>query len=626
MRLSIALFLQFALASGVVCAQESESDLRYNLQQMKQASLEREMEQRQTRGGSLPLPFSDDFSRYSLPTSNPEIPVEWQLWEEDYVYLNNHHPLNPPTIGVATFDGLNRDGYPYNFDFPDAYGPADTLTSLPVNLAPYGPDDNVYLSFFYQPEGRGNDPQPEDSLLVEFFSPDDDAWFHIWSVPGSELVDFQQVFLKVEQPWFFRDGFRFRFRNYSTLSGNVDHWHIDYVFLDQNIDPATFELIDVGFVHPVSSLLQVYSAAPWTHFTSDPESHMLGSVQALQGNLNADRNISSGFRVSYNGISQGDFPNLYLNTSGNGFSQFNCTLPVLQSPPQFAFDSAVNDTCASFDVSLYTNTTPDQNRNNDTLRFKQDFSNYYAYDDGSAERAYAVNEAGSRVAMRYVTWEPDTLYGLQIHFAPVFDNHENENFLLRIWADNGGNPGGELIENFEFNSPIYYDDGYNIFTYYPFDEPVYVSGSFFVGWVQDSDAKLNVGNDKNTNGNFGNLYYALGTTGPWVASGVSGSVMIRPVFRAGKSNPPVGVEQFRGMERLRVHPNPAESFMHLQWEAFRTSADVEVIDMSGRQVMTATMSGYGGQLDIAFLSSGLYIVQVSDRSGRIFAREKLMHN
>src|SRR5690606_30440110 len=46
----------------------------------------------------------------------------WILWEDDDVYVNNNFPLDPPTIGVATFDGLSRTGMPYNFSNFNAYG------------------------------------------------------------------------------------------------------------------------------------------------------------------------------------------------------------------------------------------------------------------------------------------------------------------------------------------------------------------------------------------------------------------------------------------------------------------------------------------------------------------------
>src|SRR5436190_24349664 len=72
---------------------------------------------------SIVLPFKDDFyyaykSKYPLTS----------LWEDSLVYVNSGFPKAPPSFGVATFDGLNRHGYPYdNPALPNltASGPAD---------------------------------------------------------------------------------------------------------------------------------------------------------------------------------------------------------------------------------------------------------------------------------------------------------------------------------------------------------------------------------------------------------------------------------------------------------------------------------------------------------------------
>src|SRR4051812_16013479 len=48
---------------------------------------------------SLTLPFVDDFSYEGVyPDAN--------LWMDNYVFVNRDFPVDPPTIGVATFDGL----------------------------------------------------------------------------------------------------------------------------------------------------------------------------------------------------------------------------------------------------------------------------------------------------------------------------------------------------------------------------------------------------------------------------------------------------------------------------------------------------------------------------------------
>ena len=56
---------------------------------------------------------------------------------------------------------------------------------------------------------------------------------------------------------FLHQKFRFRFFNYATLSGNFDHWNLDYVLLDKfNSVSDTNELNDVAFVGKHGSLLK----------------------------------------------------------------------------------------------------------------------------------------------------------------------------------------------------------------------------------------------------------------------------------------------------------------------------------------------------------------------------------
>ena len=254
-------------------AQEIENGLTYDAARVSKHRQEQQwkLEAVSYRGGqaSLTLPFFDDFSRYSLPTNDPSIPLSWQRWQDTSAYINTHFPINPPTIGVATFDGLMNDGYPYDFTDQYAYGPADTLTSLPINLSSFSSADNVYLTFHYQPGGLGNYPDDSDSLVLEFFSPfGAGQWTQVWSSDMNAPVDtFTQVFVQVTDLAYFLDGFQFRFRNYATLSGAFDLWHIDYVLLDAGIDPNNFVFDEVSQQFHENTLLNNnYTAMPWTHF------------------------------------------------------------------------------------------------------------------------------------------------------------------------------------------------------------------------------------------------------------------------------------------------------------------------------------------------------------------------
>lgn len=595
------------LMYGPVFGQEVERALRYNPALISRERYPAGSGER--GGGSAVLPFFDDFSRYSLPTDDPDIPDGWQRWEDTSAYLNTHLPTSPPTIGVATLDGLRGNGYPYDFTNEFAQGAADTLTSLPIDLSPFSQDDDVYLFFFYQRGGLGNNPDEEDSLVVEFFSPfGDGQWFQVWSAQGGPSGAFEQAFIQVEAPEFFLDGFRFRFRNYATLSGAFDHWHIDYVVMRQGIDPDNFDFDEVAMQFPNYSFIQPYSAMPWTHYIASPGSYMRESFNARQRNLGPTENIVTGYSVGYEGAEQ-NFPDQDFNTFGNADQEIVRTIGL----GDFTFDPSVNDTCAVFDVKVYINPT-DLNLQNDTAYFSQVFSNYYAYDDGSAERAYAVTSNGASVAVKFRAEVPDTLLGLIIHWLPHGVDVTNQSFLLRAWGESNGLPGSELAENFNSHFPRYYDEGYNLFSYYEYDEPIPVTGNFFVGWTQPSAIGLNVGNDKSTNTNPERLFYRLGFGQSWFQSEIEGSVMIRPVFRAGKNDPWTGLKELDS-EEMTLYPNPFEDEFHIMWNR-DTDAEYQLLDMHGRLVLSGRWSGSGAHLIQAQgLAPGVYLMRVTEDAG-----------
>ena len=91
------LFL-FFLSSSLI-AQEVLSPLKSNPRENKAVFLKNK--------ASLSLPFFDDFSSLSISSN---------LWIGNSTLINNNYPINPPTIGVVTFDGLDSMGYAYDIN------------------------------------------------------------------------------------------------------------------------------------------------------------------------------------------------------------------------------------------------------------------------------------------------------------------------------------------------------------------------------------------------------------------------------------------------------------------------------------------------------------------------------
>ncbi len=560
---------------------------------------------------------------------NNGIPVPWILWEDDDVLVNNDFPVNPPSLGVATFDGLSRNGLPYNFMNFNAHGVADHLTSVPIQLN-YSAADSIYLSFFYQPQGLSGDDQsqPQDSLILEFYSPSEDSWTKVWGVPHGPMANFQQVMIPIKEFKYLQNGFRMRFKNRATLSGAFDHWHLDYVRLAANRTINDVGLTDVAWMMPAHTLLHTYTAVPFKKYALAPQSYMAHMVSAPQRNLSAqDRFISWRMQVGLQGgpitldTPFGD----YTNTSGNASSIFAAGHPVNGVPYNFFYDPSLSEDVAWWNVKLITNATPDNNKYNDTLAFVQELSNYYAYDDGTAEWAYYLNQAGAQLAYRFDMQGGDSLRALRMYFAPTAnqppDAHPSQgNFLVTVWKQLEPNPI-ILHQNFSFSSPEYRDHGPNKFVEYPLDETIWVEGSFFIGWTQTSSVKLNLGLDRNRN-NSDKVFFRVGAD--WNPSQIEGSLMMRPVFVADE-DPFVSVPEMTGTGTgLLLYPNPASDGFYLDVDNGAVGGErVQAHDATGRMVLDVAFRS-GMFVPTLGMAPGVFQVRVLDRHGAVLGQTRAL--
>jgi hypothetical protein len=618
----------FTLSATAVFSQELERDLQFIELNLN----ERNVSEVNSRGGGSPpmgLPFLDDFAWPSSFEESGFDRPELVRWDSSPVRRTSTFAISPPTIGVATLDGLDDGGYPYAFNTSDPHGWADTLTSRKILLGGMTADNNVNLSFWFEGGGIGNAPDlGEDSLVVEFKSIgfEGDIWTRVWSNDTITTNEFIQVIIPIYDGIHLHNSFQFRFRNYGTLEGNADLWHIDYVFVAENGSIGNPQE-ELAFLYPAYTLLRNFSAMPWTHYTDNPEFHMRDSLHVAHTNFGTTAN-----NQEYTGITiqvGEDAPTMYnnefiqnVNVPIGPFSTeyLSTLLDMTGVTASVLYDPLTSDTTATFNVSLweeevgyYTNQTAVYD--NDSIGFTQVFDNYYAYDDGSAEKAYSLESVGGQLAVRYPLSIPDTLDGIKIHFTPFYDNAELETFVIKVWADDAGFPGEQIDTMYQFNSPLYFTDGHDKFAYYPCDHPIPVSGIIHVGFIQQNVEHLNIGLDKNTNSNAGNLHYKLGATASWIASEIQGSVMIHPVLRAGKDAPeiPEGVEQFMVNDlSSNLYPNPTSSIVSfkakeaLVWSVFSINGDL-VLEGDENKACVVTFN-------TSDLSSGVYFVNMSSTS------------
>ena len=86
------------------------------------------------------IPFWDDFSGSDSIENNI-----WSIYEN--LSVKDYYNINAPSLNVIEFDGLNKDGIPYNYE--NGYGVSDILESDKINLNNFNLKDSLYLSFYW---------------------------------------------------------------------------------------------------------------------------------------------------------------------------------------------------------------------------------------------------------------------------------------------------------------------------------------------------------------------------------------------------------------------------------------------------------------------------------------------
>ena len=602
------------LLSTSMVGQEIETPLPCNKQLVSQNKSLKSSKNRENQRGlkSLELPFVEDFSIDHFIGNQDGNDV---LWLDRKVFRNTTFAINPPTVGVATFDGLNELGLPYNANDPTAAQNADTLTSDYINL--FGATE-VGLSFFFQREGYGNFPDPNENLILEFFSPADSNWQNVWEGAGGTGVDaFEFVYIPVDNVLNLVDSFQFRFRNLGNITGSLDHWHIDYVQIAENSTNATSVISDVAFVDVPYTLLQQYSAVPWKHFKADASTYMNQSVNLNLFNLsNVQRTmVDNKFTIKYNSMQLSEF----INTSNPPIlvqSGLVYNHSVNQTPNNFIFDTSVNDTSAVFEVG-FSHGVSDDNASNNSINFKQNFSDYYAYDDGTAERGIGFNGGPGKFAVKYNLTFSDSIYGLSIYFLPTQFNVDGDLFYLYLWDDNNSSPGNEIASSQQF---LEYSPNFeNEFLTYYFDAPILLPiGNYYVGVGQTTADNFSIGNDKNTNANQTKLFTDANSDDQWQNSTIPGSICIRPLFVSPLGNQVTLAEN--SIANLLVYPNPATDHINI---SSSNLFNFIIVDLAGKEIIKGGKSNIA-TIDVSSFSNGIYFLKISDPQSGKFSTEKIM--
>lgn len=551
----------------------------------------------------LTLPFWDDFSRSRDGYADPLL---WQYGNS--VWVNDGMGINAPSLNVATFDGLDSLGKPYNVNDILAKGYADKLISSPIqlNLVDASERAGVAITFFYQFKGNGEAPDPGDIFSLAFKN-DQGIWDPIWSIEnsGSLLTDkFIIVTIPITDAKYFHESFQFRFQNFARLSGPYDTWNLDYIYISNGKTQSTpvFPLFpDRTIAKPLTSLFKDYRAMPIEHFFYNTTTNLIAPT-ILITNLRQDQVSGNGQPVSFSTkavitqMKEGSpdtvlEPVLDVNVNIGSELTFAehkvVTLQTLPDPStlddasdsikikmQIQFDTGDDKvktpTEGDYDFNVFN---PITFKSNDSISATFTLANYYAYDDGTAEYGAGLNQAGAELAYQFnlATDEPDTLVAVDIYF-PRFGDESNQIILFKIFRQLSGNAFDVLYQG---NIPIQRSTQ-NRFWRIPLPEPVGVNGTFYVGWKQQSAAIIAVGLDKNTNS--GNRIYANINAAWEQNTTLTGSLMIRPVFGPGKGVIS-SVESDPGHD---IYPNPSQGEFYITGNPSR----IELLDVTGKIIPT----------------------------------------
>ncbi|MFM6944457.1 MAG: T9SS type A sorting domain-containing protein [Bacteroidota bacterium] len=550
---------------------------------------------------ALSLPFFEDFTNYET-FPNP------LKWKDALVYINNTFPINPISRGVATFDGLNAYGVPYDSVNKYASIYADSLSSQQIDLSSYTANDSIYLSFYYQPGGYGFEPDLNDSLML-FFKLGNGLWNKVWAKEGASSTDFKQVLIPITNPIYLTSNFQFRFINKVTMLTNDDHWHVDYIKINSNRTSTDTLINDLAFARNPDFLLSDYTYMPYNQFQAAINSNWLSEHKVYLRN-NTSNTITNSFNYKAKELSTG--------LVFAGFSNFTTSIPtnttanlaLLTYTPTYT--AAANQDKVVFEQTYYTAPIANQNTINDTVVTKQVFDNYLAYDDGSAEKSYYLNLFNTlpgKIAIEHQLFTNDTLRGLAIQFGRQIPTNANKYFSIAIMKTLAGINGAikdSIIYKEDFFFPRF-RDSINGFWIYTFSNPVYLPvGSFYVSTIQPAMSgsdSLYFGLDANRTLANHQYYNVLNT---WQSSQIDGALMIRPLLGKAIVTTSVATPRPTNFE-ISISPNPAHD--HISLQSDYTNTKVEIYTILGNLLYTKTLEGSNSIIPIATFQPGQYFVR-----------------
>lgn len=476
---------------------------------------------------------------------------------------------------------------------------------------------------------------PSDSI----FGPEY-IWNNVWSTDGCTVDEwlanndkeyFKQVIIPIFDTQYYRNNFQFRFRNIASLdldswsgnnilgwASNCDQWHIDYVLLDMNRTQTDLYPNDVTFVSPTTSALRDYQSMPWHQFrASDMASQFHNDLANI---ANSTKNTFYNYQV----VKNPDNTFVYASTVNNENAMPYCTnglhIYANHASPDINFTFAPDGAdSASFRIThiFRMEGSNDACTANDTCVFEQQFHNYYAYDDGTAEAGYSLlstmSQPEASLAVQFTLSQPDSLQCVRMWFNSVLNDENFAEFTLMVWDDNNGMPGN-IIYSLPAQLPNHGETFLDFVNYYP-EEPIALEGTFYVGFYQHHDVQLNIGFDQNNDAR-GHFFYK--TANDWHESYYKGAPMIRPVV--GSRYDHSGVTEHTDIS-IEIYPNPTTDIIHIQVNGDTEKMQYQIFDLLGKPIgLTGDVNDC---IDLSNCKSGVYFIQIQ-KDNQIIANKKII--
>jgi hypothetical protein len=589
----------------------------------------------------LSLPFWEDFSftPINIPgDTNSNYPLD-SLWHNsNSVWINAGVGINAPSKNVASFDGLDELGIPYS-DAILTNGFRDSLTSQPIDMSetsvPVGERNSVFFSFFYQWQGNGEPPDPNDFLQVEMKNSSGKWEIVLTIIPKGSMSrsEFYDTIIQIpnDNARFFHNQFRFRFENFGRKSGPFDTWNIDYIYLAKNRTLSSNSFPDRAIASQATPLFGRYTAAPLEHFLKTAP---FDSVEFDVKNLKkAVAEIAIGYEanMTFRNYDEGTFTDYTIPFSAGGVGPNGGlmnpserarvrmeNIPDTSDPQQF--NPAADSIDIELDIKVISGDNLDSSRPNflpidfrinDTLSTTYRLKDYYAYDDGTAEYAARLNTTTDKLAVAFdmLTDVADTLVGFDIYF-PDFGLNSNRLVDFSVYEDNNGMPGDAIYTISSYSLQV--QDAINKFQRVKIIENVRVQNRFYIGYTSPS---VRIGLDYSNN--TGDKIFVDIGSGWYQNTDINGTLMIRPLFGKGEQGPVTGIPE--EVLTIATYPNPnnGEFFVDRKIEV------LQIINVAGQPIRYSIETvGEQQRVNLQQTTPGLYILKI--KKGNSVAAHKII--